>query len=250
MTSSIRAPAAGTLRVLTWNIHKGIGGLDRRYALNRTISVLEHYCPDIILLQEVAQGMKKLGNMDQVVEIANALGMHSAFQMEHQFRSGGYGNLVLSRWPIHLSTHLDLTIGWRKRRGMLQATIRSHFGEHQRTVIVHNLHLGLAGTERKRQLERFVRSNPFLAVHRDTPNIIAGDLNDLWGNLGKNHLIPEGFERAGHLVNTFPSALPMRPLDGLFYRGRLAFVHGAVGRTNLAKSASDHLPLYADFELT
>src|SRR5213078_512593 len=34
------------LRVVTWNIHKGIGGVDRRYSLERTISVLASLQPD------------------------------------------------------------------------------------------------------------------------------------------------------------------------------------------------------------
>ena len=31
------------LRLLTWNIHKGIGGVDRRYRPTRTIDVIRHY---------------------------------------------------------------------------------------------------------------------------------------------------------------------------------------------------------------
>ena len=38
------------LRVLTWNIHKGIGGVDRRYRPERVIEVIAHYEPDLVLL--------------------------------------------------------------------------------------------------------------------------------------------------------------------------------------------------------
>lgn len=38
------------LRVLSYNIHKGIGGLDRRYRPDRVQDVLEHYAADIVLL--------------------------------------------------------------------------------------------------------------------------------------------------------------------------------------------------------
>ena len=41
------------MRLLTYNIHKGIGGRDRRYQLQRVIDVLEAENPDIICLQEV-----------------------------------------------------------------------------------------------------------------------------------------------------------------------------------------------------
>jgi endonuclease/exonuclease/phosphatase family metal-dependent hydrolase len=237
------------LRVMSWNIHKGVGGLDRRYDLNRTIAVIKHYSPDVLLLQEVAQGIKRLRGHDQVDLLTAALGLHASFHLEHQRRVGAYGNLILARWPIYHSTHLDLTIGWRKRRGMLQAHIRTHVAHFQRSLVVHNMHLGLAGSERGKQLERFVSSAPLRQVSHNTPTIVAGDFNDLWGSLGPKYLLPFGFERAGALANTFPSALPLRPLDGLFYRGGLKLVHCAVARSELARTASDHLPIYADFIL-
>jgi endonuclease/exonuclease/phosphatase family metal-dependent hydrolase len=234
---------------MTWNIHKGVGGFDRRYDLARTIEVIRHYDPDIVLLQEVAQGMKRLRREDQVEMLVQALEFHAAFHPEHPYRVGGYGNLILARWPIFHVTHLDLTIGWRKRRGMLQAHVRTHIGGHQRALVVHNMHLGLVGSERRRQLDRFIASPAVNQLHRGTCAIVGGDLNDLFGNLGPKFLAPAGFERAGMLANTFPSALPLRPLDGLFFRGGLRLTHAAVGRSRLARMASDHLPICADFDL-
>jgi endonuclease/exonuclease/phosphatase family metal-dependent hydrolase len=111
------------------------------------------------------------------------------------------------------------------------------------------MHLGLATSERRRQLDRFTASQPLQQLHSNTPTIVAGDLNDLWGSLGPKHLFPTGFERAGALTNTFPSTLPLRPLDGLFFRGALKLIHFAAGRSGLSRTASDHLPIYADFEL-
>ena len=43
------------LRILTWNIHKGIGGVDRLYRINRVVDVLREELPDVALLQEVAK---------------------------------------------------------------------------------------------------------------------------------------------------------------------------------------------------
>ena len=47
------AGAVVTMRLLTWNIHKGIGGLDRRYDPDRIVEVIRHHEPDVVLLQEV-----------------------------------------------------------------------------------------------------------------------------------------------------------------------------------------------------
>jgi endonuclease/exonuclease/phosphatase family metal-dependent hydrolase len=234
---------------MTWNIHKGIGGVDRRYDLERICSVLAVCDPDIALLQEVAQDIPRLRRDDQVQLLTAAFGGHCAFHAEHRFREGGYGNLILSRWPLHETAHLDLTVGWRKQRGMLQAEVAARWNGHQRRLIVHNLHLGLAGSERNQQLARFIASPVFKRISHDTPVIVAGDLNDLWGSLGPKHLLPAGLERAGTLGNTFPAAYPLRPLDGIFYGGGLRLRHAHIGHSRLAQAASDHLPLIADFVL-
>ena len=54
------------LRVLTYNIHKGIGGLDHRYRPDRVRDVLQHYAPDIVLLQEVDSGTRRSRTHAQV----------------------------------------------------------------------------------------------------------------------------------------------------------------------------------------
>jgi endonuclease/exonuclease/phosphatase family metal-dependent hydrolase len=237
-------------RVLTWNIHKGIGGLDRRYRIDRVISLLGHYEPDIALLQEVSEDMPRSQFHDQAELLSAELGMpHIAYGPEHRFSIGGYGNAILSRWPLFDVHHFDLTIGTRKKRGGLQARSRVRFGKRSRTVVIHNLHLGLAGSERGRQLERFLSTDPFRGLHERTPIVFGGDLNDLWGTLGPRFLHPAGFARAGRLVNTFPAWLPIRPLDGLFIRGDLSWRHCMACGSKLAKQASDHLPLIAELDL-
>jgi endonuclease/exonuclease/phosphatase family metal-dependent hydrolase len=238
-------------RVVSWNIHKGIGGVDRRYRLDRVIALLTSLSPDVALLQEVAEDMPRSHFHDQPSALAEALGMpHLAFGPEHRFRMGGYGNAILSRWPLTETKRVDLTIGNRKQRGAITARAHVQAAGHTRSLVLVNMHLGLAGSERGAQLERFFSSQPFLHLQRRTPIVLAGDLNDVWGSLGPRYLVPAGFGRAGGLINTFPAALPMRPLDGVFLRGELRARQTSVPRTKLAKQASDHLPLVADLDLT
>ena len=238
------------LRVVTWNIHKGIGGVDRRYRIDRVVAVLSKLEPDIALLQEVSHDLPRSHFHDQAELLAEALAMrHVAFGPQHRFREGGYGNAILSRWPLAMVDHVDLTIGARKRRGAICARSRVRFGEHSRTVFVVNLHLGLAGSERGRQLERFLTSHPFGGLHHRTPIVLGGDLNDLWGSLGRRFLNPAGFLRAGGMASTFPAAWPIRPLDGIFVRGDVR-AHGCTPVVDpLTRSASDHLPLVAELDL-
>ena len=44
-------------RLITYNIHRGIGGVDRRYRPERIIETLQRYRPDIVLMQEVDDGV-------------------------------------------------------------------------------------------------------------------------------------------------------------------------------------------------
>ena len=241
------------LRVVTWNIHKGIGGVDRRYRLDRTSEVLQALSADIVLLQEVADGMPGCGMDNQLEELSESLELrHVAYGAEHRFRVGGYGNAILSRFPLTDSARIDLTIGRRKRRGLVQTRVHAKLdgGAHTRSVVVFNLHLGLSGAERATQLQRFLASHPFAHLHHDTPLVVGGDFNDVWASLGPRFLEPAGLARAGKLQPTFPAALPLRPLDGLWIRGSVSVISAHPVRNALSKAASDHLPIVADLELS
>jgi len=238
------------LRLVSWNIHKGIGGIDRRYDLERVIQVLLDQQPDIALLQEVTEGMPSSRFHDQAEILGESLDLpHLAYGREHRFRMGGYGNLILSRFPLTDLHHGDLTVGWRKKRGFISARSHVRHAGHTRSVVLFNLHLGLAGSERAAQLGRFLECHPFAGLHARTPIVLGGDLNDLWGSLGPRFLSPVGFSRAGSLSNTFPAALPLRPLDGIFVRGDVRAAACGPRRTALTRAASDHLPLTAELEL-
>ncbi len=105
------------LKVLTYNIHKGIGGLDRRYHLGRIVDVIRHYDPDVALLQEVDEGVPRLRGDRQVEELAMQLGFtHAEFQPNVPQRRGIYGNAILSRFPLEEAHDVELTVSFKKRR--------------------------------------------------------------------------------------------------------------------------------------
>lgn len=239
------------LRVLTYNIHKAIGGLDRRYRPDRVRDVLQHYAPDIVLLQEVASGTRRSRADAQVDLLGHVLGLnHRAWFPNVNVRGGGhYGNAVLSRFPLMSAENIDLTIGRRKPRSVLHARLRARVGSRSRTIHVFTLHLGLSGRERRRQLERFLECHPFERLHRRTPIVVAGDFNDVYGSLGKRHLVPAGFRTAPERIRTFPAYAPVRALDAVYVRGDLVLHHVRRARLRVARIASDHLPLIADVEL-
>jgi len=240
------------LRLVTYNIHKCVGGVDRRYRPGRISEVIGHYAPDVVLLQEVSRGTREKPDEAQVELLGEELGLrHRVWYPNHRFRDGRtYGNAILSRYPLTDSVNIDLTMPLRKRRSVLhgRCRVRMH-ARHVRTVHVFNLHLGLSQIERKAQLRRFLASDPFRGFHPRTPVIVAGDFNDVWGTLGR-FLEPYGFRGATPPIRTFPAWAPVRALDAVFVRGDVHLDTLSGSRLALARHASDHLPLIADLIVT
>ncbi len=235
------------LRLVTYNIHKGIGGLDRRYRPERVVDVLEGCGGDLIFLQEVDEGVPRSRLHRQVDLLADALGFeHRSFFPNVTLRSGHYGNALLSRFPIDHAENIDLTVAMKKRRGALHARLTVKVDRRDVRLWLFNVHLGLAEFERRRQLRRLVEWQHRHRMSHDVGAVIAGDFNDVWARLGPLVLQPEGYQGVTRQIKTFPAAKPMRPLDRIFVRGPLYVERLFTTRRKCARQASDHLPLVAD----
>jgi len=236
-------------RLVTYNIHKGIGGTDRRYRLERIVEALRHCEPDVVFLQEVDDGVPRSHHDCQVKMLAEAVGLkHFAYQRNVRLKKGHYGNAILSRFPLSNISNVDLTLRFKKRRRALLAHCRISSGRHRRTMSVINVHLGLAGLERQLQLRKLLSHHSYKELAGRSPVVIGGDYNDVWGNLGKRTFGAAGFKSVGKKVLTFPAVLPIRPLDRIYYRDLKLTHHAFASRTQNARRASDHLPLVADLE--
>lgn len=237
-------------RLLTYNIHKCIGGIDRKYHPDRVIEVLGHYQPDIAMLQEVDDGVPRSSHHRQVDLLGDALGYrYRAYQRNVLLRTGAYGNAILSRLPLFDVNHVDLTVRWKKCRRALLAHCRIELEGHSRRLLLMNVHLGLAGYERVIQVRRLLTTDVLMHTHHHTPVLLGGDFNDVFGVLGRKFLKPFGFQPVAHNHRTFPAALPLRGLDWVFYRGDVSHHHAFAGHSEIAKRASDHVPLVVDFDL-
>jgi endonuclease/exonuclease/phosphatase family metal-dependent hydrolase len=236
------------MRVLSYNIHKGIGGRDRRYRIERIIRVIEEENPDLICLQEVDCNVRRSRFDDQPRRLAGAF--HAAgqlFQFNVKVRSGGYGNLLLSRWPLRESHQVSLRLRSRKPRGAQLAVIDTPEG----ALHLVNWHLGLAERERQWQVRHLLDHHIFCASGH-LPTLIIGDTNDWLNTLGRGPFARQGFAAVTappSRFRTFPATLPVASLDKAFCRGPIVIQHARVVRNALAHIASDHLPLVLDFHL-
>ncbi|MEZ0150340.1 MAG: endonuclease/exonuclease/phosphatase family protein [Candidatus Reddybacter sp.] len=246
------------LRIITYNIHRAIG-LDRRYQPERIIKILGDHDADIVLLQEVDEGAPRSREQDMAREIAGELGFaHYAAGHNVSLRKGRYGNATLSRYPITRERNIDLTIGDRKRRGCQHTAIEIPTATGGSTHLdVFNLHLGLSPLERQRQSGMLMRCKEFTAIDPNAACIVGGDFNDWLSRL--RALFVEGMalqcatDKETRIrtrpIKTYPSFAPRGGLDRIYYRGDLHTISAAPCRHQLARVASDHLPVIVDFEL-
>jgi len=236
------------MRILSYNIHKGIGGRDRRYRIERVIDVIEAENPDLICLQEVDRNVRRSRFHDQpglLAERFNAV--DRLFQMNVHLTTGGYGNLILSRWPFKTRHRVSLRHNSKKPRGAQLAAVETPEG----LLHVVNWHLGLAERERRWQAEQLLGHAAFREAD-SLPTLIVGDFNDWRNLLARDPFRDHGFTQVTAPVSrfrSFPAYLAVGSLDKAFMRGALEVKHARIVRSHLSRRASDHLPLVIDFHI-
>jgi len=238
------------MKLLSYNIHKGVGGRDRRYRFERILRLIEEQDADLICLQEVDRDAKRTRHDDQPERLIEALSpLAHLYQMNvrHKSGRGGYGNLVLSRWPFRTHHQISIRHKSRKPRGAQLAIVETPEGPFH---LVH-WHLGLSERERQWQA-RHLLQHPLFREAADLPTLIVGDYNDWRNTLARGPFAEHGFVQLTSprsRFRSFPSYLPVAALDKAFLRGPLKSHHARIVRSKLARAASDYLPLMIDFHL-
>ncbi len=240
-----------TIRVATYNIHKGVQGLGprRRLEIHNLGHAVEQLDADIVCLQEVravnrreAQHFTRWPELPQADFLAPE-GYEAVYCTNAVTRHGEHGNALLSRWPVLSHQHEDISDHRFEQRGLLHVEVVVH----DCAVHVVVVHLGLIKASRARQLAQLLH---FIAreVPPTAPLLVAGDFND-WGALVQRALGTINLKAfLGQGQTTFPSRLPLVQLDYVYARGLLP-LGVEVPRGRIWWRMSDHLPLIAEFGL-
>ncbi|MFO0910422.1 MAG: endonuclease/exonuclease/phosphatase family protein [Isosphaeraceae bacterium] len=236
------------MRLLSYNIHKGIGGRDRLYRIARIIEVIESENPDLICLQEVDRNVRRSSHDDQPSQLADAFNaVASLYQLNVHLKTGGYGNLVLSRWPLRTSHQISLRLRQKKPRGAQLAVVETPEGP----LHLAHAHLGLAEDERHWQVLHMLE-HPLFRESGDLPTVVVGDLNDWRNTLAHGPFGRHGFHQVTaprSRFRSFPAYWPVVSLDKAFVRGPVEVRHARIVHSAMARVASDHLPLVIDFHV-
>lgn len=248
-----------SIKIATYNIHRAIG-IDRKFAPERIIEIVQALDADVLLLQEVDEGVPRSNELNLAEVIATACQYpHHVLGHNVTLKKGRYGNATLSRLPIVKQRNIDLSIADKKKRGCQYTRIKiNHSKTAMQYLDVFNLHLGLSAKERQRQAGKLFKSAEFTAIDIRQPCIVAGDFNDWRSMLRALFIIGKDFicatDRTSFrgnevAIKTFPSFAPRGGLDRIYYRGGLACTGVGSSKMKLARLASDHLPVAATFAL-
>jgi endonuclease/exonuclease/phosphatase family metal-dependent hydrolase len=234
--------AKKTLRVMTYNIHVGVG-MDKKLDLQRIAEVINHERPDLVGLQEVDRGVKRTEGKDEIVELAGLTKMQYAFAHNLDFQGGQYGVAILSRFPIrNIDHHKYENKREAERRGMLRVEVE--FGG--RTLNFVTTHLDYQYEDgRLFETEQLLK---FL-VDVKGPMILVADLND--EPVGSAYqLLLRSFKdawldsRTKALGLSYPADKPVKRIDYVFYRASDPL--RAEKAWVVDTLASDHVPVVVD----
>lgn len=231
-----------TLRVMTYNVHVGVG-MDKRNDLARIAEVIRRERPDLVGLQEVDRGVERTKRVDQIAELARMTGMEYAFAPNLSYQGGWYGVAILSRHPILSIDHRRfLHLREAERRGMLRVEVRVG----GRAVSFVTTHLDYQHDD-NRLYETRQLLGALGAVRGSL--VVAGDFNDEPGGSSRRLMLTrftDAWDAAGSGPGlTYPADKPSKRIDYLFAGPGLKVRRAWVPETQ----ASDHLPLVADLEI-
>jgi endonuclease/exonuclease/phosphatase family metal-dependent hydrolase len=229
------------IKFASYNIRKSIG-TDRRRAPDRIMQILGEIDADVVALQEVdrrfGQRVTTL-NPELIVDHTNYMPVRFGIREQSL---GWHGNVLLVKKGLQVSNQQRIELPAFEPRGAVMADVTTGGGR----VRVVGMHLGLIGNWRMKQAEAVV--GYLEKLEERMPTVIMGDLNQ-WAEDGgclnqfaRHHdIIPLG--------PSFHSRRPMLPLDRIITSRDFRVEAAGVHHTALARTGSDHLPVWAALSL-
>ena len=198
------------ITVMSYNIHHA-EGTDGKLDLERIAKIIQAQNPDLVALQEVDDRADRSGRVHQAAELGRLTGMDYVFGKAMDFQGGGYGQAILSRWPIKAQqVHQLPQRAGREPRILLRTTIApSSFGE----MVFGTTHLDHQIEEIR--VEQVSEINRLLSpTTSSVPVILAGDFNAVPVSAPMQVMASQWMDAAhGIAAPTIPATNPRRRID-------------------------------------
>ncbi|MGK6319999.1 endonuclease/exonuclease/phosphatase family protein [Sphingomonas sp. DT-204] len=229
------------IRVASYNMRKAIG-TDRRRLPERTLEVLREIDADVIALQEAD---RRFGRREGVISL-HLLEEHSPWKAVpfgvRAHSMGWHGNALLVRKDAIVADCEAIHLPALEPRGAVMADVRVN-GIMLRVV---GMHLDLSGLWRRRQAHAILTHVATAATQH--PTVLMGDLNEWSRRSG----CLRDFNRDFSAAETGPSFHARRPvarLDRIMVSRDLRVTGCGVHSSAASRTASDHLPVWAELAL-
>lgn len=228
------------IKVASYNMRKSIG-TDRRRRPERTLQVLCEIGADIVALQEAD---KRFGARAAVLG-GHLLAEQSPYKaIPFGLRAasmGWHGNALLIPKDAEVVDCEAIHLPALEPRGAVMADIRVR-GEVVRVV---GMHLDLSGLWRRRQAHAIL-THIAVSTHQ-RPTVLMGDLNEWSANSGclRDFASHYDFAPTG---KSFHARRPVARLDRIMISRDLKCADCGVHDSPASRTASDHLPIWAEIE--
>jgi endonuclease/exonuclease/phosphatase family metal-dependent hydrolase len=225
------------IKVASYNMRKSIG-TDRRRRPERTLQVLCEVGADVFALQEAD---RRFG-MREAVLTSHLLAEHGDWKpvpFGMRARSmGWHGNALLVRRDAEILDCEAIHLPTLEPRGAVMADFRIRGVE----IRVVGMHLDLSGLWRRRQAHAIITHLNASTCQR--PTVLMGDLNEWSAGAGCLRDFAQHFDFAD-TGKSFHARRPMARLDRIMTTRDLHIEAAGVHESLNARTASDHLPVWA-----
>lgn len=239
---SNKKKSSSDIVIASYNVHKCIG-VDKVFDPDRIAKVISELDADVLAIQEADKRFGERSGLLNLNEIERNSGLFpipiTAMSPDGH---GWHGNLLLFRQGLVRKVR-QIELPGVEPRGAVIADLEFSGGP----LRIVAAHLGLLKRSREQQAEVLLKA---LQDEKNLPTLIIGDLNE-WRMGKKSSLSPllPLFNPSSDAVPSFPSRFPVFALDRVMATPHDLITQVEVHNTQLAKVASDHLPIKAHIDL-
>lgn len=231
------------LTLLTYNIRHGAPYNSDEINLNNIATVIRQSKADVIALQEVDVETERSGGVDQAKKLAELLDMNYYFSKSIDYKGGGYGNAILSKYPLSNKRRFDLPMPIPKeQRSLAIATVTLPDGK---TIEFGSTHFDVAAN--RMEQAQFLNN---LSKTENKPIFIGGDFNAEPNDPEIVELKKEfNIACMGPCQFTIPVVKPTKAIDFVVYNSLAKQKYTLLSAVSMTgQYASDHLPVISIFQ--
>jgi endonuclease/exonuclease/phosphatase family metal-dependent hydrolase len=195
-----------SIKVMTMNIKEG--GEYANYNTEAFAECIATYNPDVVVMQEVDRFTNRAGNKDILTELGAALGMFPFYGKAMDYRGGGFGNGILSKYPFYNAQSIvSKPAGASENRNCSWIDIVLPQGGKLRVAVTHlDVKSEQVRTQTMAEINRSILTDEF-------PVLLMGDFNAKPDSDTMKYARSKWQDIGAGTGNTIPATAPTSRID-------------------------------------